>query len=301
MKNHTHAGSNSSRRLTIRRVAALGLGLGFAFLAGCSDKPPACSDPEVVKMITDDVMAQTRAFHVSETPPKREILDWYYQHMKLSLEQITTEGYDKEAKRHSCQATINVSAPRDRHSPVAFRYTVQSVEGKSGEFLVRTADQLRYVAPGIAGDATDFVREVQSGEFKLDQADGSKATGTVVQPAPPAAVPDGSVRADPEPVAAPSSSVPVALPTAEPAAPSVAPSFSCAAKLSSTEKLICETPPLAQADANLGRLYAIALGTTADAAALKQQQRDWRKGRDTCADTACVAAAYEKRLVELSR
>ena len=79
------------------------------------------------------------------------------------------------------------------------------------------------------------------------------------------------------------------------------PSFSCAGKLNSVERLVCDTPALADADAKLGRLYAAGLAKAADPAALKLQQRDWRRTRDACGDVACMSEAYSKRNAELAR
>ena len=84
-------------------------------------------------------------------------------------------------------------------------------------------------------------------------------------------------------------------------AATMVPSFACSGKLSVSEKLICATPALAQADFELARAYSAALTRAPDAAALKQQQRSWRDSRDACGDVACVEVAYTKRLAELAR
>lgn len=96
-------------------------------------------------------------------------------------------------------------------------------------------------------------------------------------------------------------SVVTELAGASAASATVEPSFSCGGKLTSAEKLICETPSLAQADAQLAKRYNAAQTRVADVVALKQEQRSWRQTRDSCADVACMEASYAKRLAELQR
>lgn len=66
------------------------------------------------------------------------------------------------------------------------------------------------------------------------------------------------------------------------------PSFSCVGKLSSVERVVCETPALAEADRQLASLYAAAMSKASAPLAVKQEQRDWRQTRHSCTDAACV-------------
>ena len=65
--------------------------------------------------------------------------------------------------------------------------------------------------------------------------------------------------------------------------------------------MICDTPALSKADAAMAISYSKALTASADAPTVKQQQRDWRKTRDSCLDANCLEASYAKRIEELSR
>lgn len=80
----------------------------------------------------------------------------------------------------------------------------------------------------------------------------------------------------------------------------VAASFDCKKAKTKAEKLICATPALSKADEELGRQYKAARAATRDDKGLRETQQRWiRKHRDTCADAACMLAAYERRIPEL--
>jgi uncharacterized protein len=78
------------------------------------------------------------------------------------------------------------------------------------------------------------------------------------------------------------------------------PSFACtAAALSRTERMICVDPYLGALDLGVARFYASARhgGRTGR---IEREQRAWLRTRDSCADRACLRAAFEGRLWELS-
>jgi uncharacterized protein len=77
-------------------------------------------------------------------------------------------------------------------------------------------------------------------------------------------------------------------------------SFDCKKARTTAEKLICATPELSRADEELGRQYKAARAATRDAKELRETQQRWiRTRRDTCADAACMLAAYRRRIPEL--
>jgi uncharacterized protein len=81
-------------------------------------------------------------------------------------------------------------------------------------------------------------------------------------------------------------------------------SFDCIKADREVEKMICDDPPLASLDRQLGEEYRHTLAAPgADRSALEGTQRGWVSGRNECwqADEArrCVVEAYRTRLVEL--
>jgi uncharacterized protein len=95
-------------------------------------------------------------------------------------------------------------------------------------------------------------------------------------------------------LSAPSQQVATLAPQRTLGAP-VQPSFACAGKLSRVEQAICNDPSLAQRDRDLDALYKAARARPGVA----DGQRNWIRGRNACADAACIARAYDQRLGEL--
>jgi uncharacterized protein YecT (DUF1311 family) len=74
------------------------------------------------------------------------------------------------------------------------------------------------------------------------------------------------------------------------------PSFDCSKASSQVEKLICGTPVLAAADADLATAYKDAMAKADDKGTMKSSQLDWIKNvRNKCADEACLNQAYAQR------
>jgi uncharacterized protein len=78
------------------------------------------------------------------------------------------------------------------------------------------------------------------------------------------------------------------------------PSFDCSKASTKTEHLICSDKEVAEADAELARLYKQALASAMDKEALKRDQQTWIKSqRDVCTDTPCLLRTYQGRLSAL--
>lgn len=78
---------------------------------------------------------------------------------------------------------------------------------------------------------------------------------------------------------------------------SSSPSFDCKKAKSKSEKLICGSKELSEADALLNSTYKNVLAKVGDTAAIKKDQINWAKTvRDTCDDVASMLKAYEERI-----
>jgi uncharacterized protein len=79
--------------------------------------------------------------------------------------------------------------------------------------------------------------------------------------------------------------------------PAHAASFDCALATSYPEKTVCADGELSALDVSLAKIYGNAQrekpGVLAD-------QRKWLRLRNTCLDRACLVAAYQRRIIELS-
>jgi uncharacterized protein len=89
----------------------------------------------------------------------------------------------------------------------------------------------------------------------------------------------------------------------QPAHIASAASFNCAANgLAKTEQAICGDPSLSALDSRLGSVYALARNNASDAdkTVLVAAQKAWVSRRNQCADTQCLADAYNSRIAELA-
>jgi uncharacterized protein len=77
----------------------------------------------------------------------------------------------------------------------------------------------------------------------------------------------------------------------------------CSKASSPTERAICRSYPLGQAEARMATMFGVvtslvAMGQRGD---IGDAQRKWLKERDACGDdTACIARAYQSRITALS-
>ncbi len=86
------------------------------------------------------------------------------------------------------------------------------------------------------------------------------------------------------------------------AVPATGPSFDCDKASSNVEKLICSTPELAKADAEMAIFYKKNMAVSgADSAAIKQGQRAFISIRNQCSTVSCVSEAYRARYEELGQ
>lgn len=77
--------------------------------------------------------------------------------------------------------------------------------------------------------------------------------------------------------------------------------FDCGKAGTDIEKMICADPALSDLDARLARAYSARLASDRNGRDVKSRQAAWlRDVRNQCRDQACLKAAYEKRLAELS-
>ncbi|HAF45131.1 MAG: hypothetical protein A2100_00130 [Sideroxydans sp. GWF2_59_14] len=77
-------------------------------------------------------------------------------------------------------------------------------------------------------------------------------------------------------------------------------SFDCAKAGTKVEHIICNDPQISHMDEQLAQNYKTALQDQSNAKLGKQEQRQWMKERNVCADVACVQEAYRKRIAQLS-
>lgn len=156
-------------------------------LAGCAAKPPACDDPAVVQSIKKMVMDPiAEAIHLTKRPNlnpltryylrvfvlnalpeeseielvlnlQRPVFARYTEGATIHLNAVTTDGYDSQARRHNCKATIQLQSKATGQTMEVrgVTYTVQAT-AKAGEFLVEVPGLDNFIQM-VGEDAIDYV------------------------------------------------------------------------------------------------------------------------------------------------
>lgn len=76
-------------------------------------------------------------------------------------------------------------------------------------------------------------------------------------------------------------------------------SFDCKLAQGKVETMICADSGVSKLDEQLDAVYTQVRKTSSDARAEKAMQLAWLKGRNTCAELACIQRAYASRIAEL--
>ena len=192
---------------------------------------------------------------------------------------------------------------------------VTLINGKPGVWTIRqiwdkekTSFHLQLTLHDGTQDELSFVRKISADDLnKIANAeartrpgsigDAAKATEAVTTAAPPAQMQPAPIPPVVVPVAEQAPIVPSA-----PASITWAPSFDCAKVSTGSERLICSSKELSEADVKLAVAYKAASNVSADKESLRSAQNAWRKNeRDACSDIQCMLGTYQSRLAQLAR
>lgn len=95
--------------------------------------------------------------------------------------------------------------------------------------------------------------------------------------------------------------------SAAPAVSQSGPSFNCRKARTWVEKTICRDPALSDKDQRMASAYNSLLeqsreggGPDADLSGFQAEQRAWLRERNRCRTRACIHAAYDKRINEVT-
>lgn len=105
--------------------------------AACSSKPPGCADEAVVglmrSMLLEDGSSDGQALRAADT---RGIASKYLDAAKVTLSSVVSEGYQADAKRQSCKATVRMEFPDGQGWEKEVPFSTQlTVDGK-GQFVL---------------------------------------------------------------------------------------------------------------------------------------------------------------------
>lgn len=88
--------------------------LAATFLAGCNPKPPSCADEQTLTLVRSTLIeyAQKTAanFPLGAEIIKNANFQGYLSGLKITISDITSDGYDSNAKKYSCHAQVSITA-----------------------------------------------------------------------------------------------------------------------------------------------------------------------------------------------
>lgn len=160
------------------------MGLICLALCACADKTPDCANPEVLGRISADLPHQAVTGITSnidragnwERPGAdrlRSQLDTFGKSIKVQFKNITSDGFDANARKHSCSADLEVVSIGRQPGTVRIAYSVQgTTDGK--DFILRTSDEYQYLLGMLFGAFDEY-----SVKSNLAQRGNSQAQGCI--------------------------------------------------------------------------------------------------------------------------
>ena len=107
-----------------------------ALAVGCNSKPPACSDEATLTLLRNSLLEDIKK-DVAQQAGEPNVIDQpyfkkFFSALKIAITDITSDGYNSDAKKFSCHAHVSVSASNppiqlDRQ----FDYSTQNTENSS--------------------------------------------------------------------------------------------------------------------------------------------------------------------------
>jgi uncharacterized protein YecT (DUF1311 family) len=192
---------------------------------------------------------------------------------------------------------------------------VTLINGKPGVWTIRqiwdkekTSFHLQLTLHDGTQDELSFVRKISADDLnKIANAEARTRPGSIgdaakaTEAVTPAAPPTQAQPVPTPPVVAPVAEQAPIVPSA-PASITWMPSFDCAKVSTGSERLVCSSKELSEADVKLAVAYKAATNISADKDSLRSAQNAWRKNeRDACSDVQCMLGAYQNRLAQLAR
>ena len=117
----------------------------FTILSGCNPKPPACGDEQTQSALRSTLVEQTQKI-VANMQPGAETsgqagFKSYFSGLVIGFSNITSDGYDSNAKKYSCHAQVTFNGnnfPNESILPID--YHTQSTEDSASQKWVLQLD-----------------------------------------------------------------------------------------------------------------------------------------------------------------
>lgn len=133
-------------------------GLVIALLNACSSKPPGCADAETVNLARTIILDRWKAValsYMSSFNMTEQEVARYNDGLKLEIHDIVSDGYNADAKRHSCTGVFAFTTVNGQTLSASRSFTSQATAEGGGKFVVQVTGGESLVA-GLMGDFNAF-------------------------------------------------------------------------------------------------------------------------------------------------
>lgn len=148
------------------KVPAIGV-LVLAALVGCGQKPPACADPQMLRMTNQIFVQEAQKVTASlANDDPRGILARFFAGTSVSLANVVDNGYQGDTKRQSCGASARLRLPDGRVIEAPISYTAQLMVDKPDQFVLSVENADAHVEQLTHAAVTAYRLERWTGEWK---------------------------------------------------------------------------------------------------------------------------------------
>lgn len=281
--------NSPSRRRPL--VALTGVAaLTAVLLTACSSKPPGCADEQTVSLAKEIVLDKWK-WLTSERQDEagKQDIARYTGALKIEIQNIVSDGYNAEARKHSCTGKIVLTSVSGASYSASREFTSQATADGSQKFVV----QVEAVEPLVRSLINDLLHYMGNEEAKRIEAKKVEALRQPQVDQPLSVTPFTETKdASPPPQPQPSQETP--------RVESQGPSFDCAKAATAVERAICGDPKLAELDMAVVNAYNVALSKLPNKQGARTEQGMWiRQVRNACASVQCLVEVYQQRLAQL--
>ena len=129
-----------SIRLTASLLAIFATAL---LLVACSAKPPGCADDETRQTMKELIVNAAKKIAPGSADDPTGIINKFMQGVQVELSGIVDDGYQADARKRSCKATMKVNVPQGQPLESDVAYTTQRTVDDRSKFVLEltAADQ----------------------------------------------------------------------------------------------------------------------------------------------------------------